>query len=78
MRHYSLTELEMYALAINIANFAHLLKIVDFNAIIDHLVLTHIIKGKTEPTATRIKRLSGVLNSHSFKLYYKEEKGYDT
>ena len=35
--------------AINIASFAHLLKKVDFDAILDHLALVHILKSKTEP-----------------------------
>ena len=39
---YSITELELCGLAINIASFSHLLKRVDFDAIVDHLVLTHI------------------------------------
>ena len=37
----------MGGLAINIASFAHLLKKVDFGAIMDHLALTHIIKSKS-------------------------------
>ena len=37
-RNYSITELEMCGLAINIASFSHLLKRVDFDAIIDHFV----------------------------------------
>ena len=41
-KNYSITELELCGLAINIASFAHLLKRVDFNAIVDHLALTHI------------------------------------
>ena len=36
VRNYSITELEMCGLAINIATFAHLLKKVDFDAIVDH------------------------------------------
>ena len=48
-RNYSITELELCGLAINIASFAHLLKRVDFDAIVDHLALTHIIKSKAEP-----------------------------
>ena len=35
--NYSITELEMFALAITIASFNHLLKKVDFNATVDHL-----------------------------------------
>ena len=54
-KNYSITELELCRLAINIASFAHLLKRVDFDAIVDHLALTHIIKSKAEPATTRIK-----------------------
>ena len=41
-RNYSITELEMCGLAINITSFTHLLKKVDFDAIVDHLALVHI------------------------------------
>ena len=54
-KHYSITELELCRFAINIASFAHLLRRVDFDAIVDHLALIHIIKSKTEPATTRIK-----------------------
>ena len=69
-KNYSITELEMYSLAINIASFAHLLKRVDFDAVVDHLVITHIMKSKMEPATNRIKRLLEVLSSYSFNLYY--------
>ena len=45
----------MCGLAINIASFAHLLR-VDFDAIVDHFTLTHLIKSKAGPTITKIKR----------------------
>ena len=61
-------------MAINIAGFSHLLKRVDFDAIIDHLALTHIIKSKMEPVITRIKRLLELISSHSFTLYYMKGK----
>ena len=54
-KYYSITELELWRLAINIASFAHLLKRVDFDGIVDHLALTHIIKSKAEPATTTIK-----------------------
>ena len=38
-RNYSITELEMCGLTINIASFAHLLKRVDFDATVDYLAL---------------------------------------
>ena len=71
---YSITELERCGLAINIASFAHLLKRVDFDAIVDHLALTHIIKSKVEPATTRIKRLLELISSYSFNLYYMKGK----
>ena len=37
-RNYSVTELELCGLAINIVSFSHLLKRVDFDTIVDHLV----------------------------------------
>ena len=68
--NYSITELEMCGLAINIATFSHLLRKVDFDAVVDHLAITHITKSKMEPTTNRIKRLLEVLSSYSFNLYY--------
>ena len=73
-RNYSITELELCGLAKNIASFSHLLKRVDFDAIVDHLSLTHIIKSKTEPTMTRRKRLLELISSYSFSLYYMKGK----
>ena len=65
-RNYSITELEMCGLAINITSFAHLLKRVDFDAIVEHLAITHIMKSKMEPATNRIKRLLEILSSYSF------------
>ena len=73
-RNYSITELELCGLVINIASFSHLLKRVDFDAIVDHLALTHIIKSKAEPATTRIKRLLELISSYSFNLYYMKGK----
>ena len=68
-KNYSITELEMCGLAINIASFAHLLKRVDFDAVVDHLAITHIMKSKMEPATNRIKRLLEILSSYSFLIY---------
>ena len=70
MKSYSITELELCGLAINIATFSHLLKRVHFDAIVDHLELMHIIKSKVEPATPRIKRLLELISSYSFNLYY--------
>ena len=69
-KNYSITELEMCGLAINITSFAHLLKRVDFDASVDHLAIMHIMKCKMEPATNRIKRLLELLSSYSFNLYY--------
>ena len=65
VRSYLITELELCGLAINIASFSHLLKRVDFDAIVDHLVLTHTIKSKTELVTPRIKRLLELISLYS-------------
>ena len=64
----------MCGLAINIASFADLVKKVDFDAIVDHLALVHILKSKTELATPRIKRLLEVLHAYSFNLYYMKGK----
>ena len=73
-KSYSVTELELCGLAINIASISHLLKRVDFDAIVDHLALTHIIRGKAEPATPRIKRLLELISLYSFNLYYMKGK----
>ena len=52
------------------SKFSHLLKRVNFNAVVDHLSLTHIIQSKAEPATVRIKRLLELISSYSFNLYY--------
>ena len=68
--NYSITELEMCGLAINIASFVHLLRKVDFDAVVDQLAITQIMRSKVEPVTNRIKRLLEVLSVYSFNLYY--------
>ena len=68
--NYSITELEMCGLVINIASFAYLLRKVDFDAVVDHLAITQIMRSKTELATNRIKRLLEVLSAYSFNLYY--------
>ena len=69
-KNYSITELEMCGLAMNIVTFSHLLKKVDFDAVVDHLAIMHIMRSKAEPAMTRIKRLIELLSPYSFNLYY--------
>ena len=73
-KSYSITELEICGLAINIASFSHLLRRVDSDAIVDHLALIHIIKSKIKLATTRIKRLLELISSYSFNLCYMKGK----
>ena len=68
--NYSITELEMCRLAMNIVTFLLLLKKDDLDAVVDHLAITHIMRSKAEPATTRIKRLIELLSPYSFNLYY--------
>ena len=68
--NYSITELKMCALEINIASFAHLLRKVDFDAVVDHLAIPQNMRSKVEPATSKIKRLLELLSSYSFNLYY--------
>ena len=58
-KNYSITALEMCGLAINIESFAHLLKRVDFDAVVDHLAIVHIMKSKADPASNRNKEIVG-------------------
>ena len=68
-KNYSITELEMCRLAMNIAMFSHLLKKVDFDAVLDHLAIAHNMRSKAKPATTRIKRLLELLSPYSCNLY---------
>ena len=67
----------MCGLEINIASFAHLLRKVDFDAVVDHLAITQIMRSKVKLATNRINRLLEVLSAYSFNLYYIKGKGYD-
>ena len=51
-----------------------IVKRVDFDVIVDHFALMHIIKSKMEPATTRIKGLLELITSYSFNLYYMKGK----
>ena len=55
--NYSITELELLGLCVNISQFKHLIAKVGFECTADHLALNYIMKSKTEPTSVRITRL---------------------
>ena len=68
--NYSVTELEMTGLTININLWKHLLHGVEFDCAVDHSAIPYIMKSKNEPPTKRIMRLLELLSQYSFNLYY--------
>ena len=67
---YSVTELEMTGLLVNMNLWENLLKHREFDAAVDHVAVAQIMKAKTEPATTRIMRLFDRFSAYSFNLYY--------
>ena len=72
--NYSVTELEMIGLAINIHLWKPLLLRVEFDCAVDHRALPYIMKSKNLPATSRIIKLLEHLSGHCFKLYYVKRK----
>ena len=68
--HYSVTELEMTGLLVNMGLWKNILHHREFDAAVDHVAVTQILKAKTEPATNRIMRLLDRLSAYSFNLYY--------
>ena len=60
----------MTGLLVNMNLWKNLLKHREFDAVVDHVAVTQIMKAKTEPVTTRIMRLLDRLSAYSFNLYY--------
>ena len=72
--NYSVTELEMTGMAVNIHLWRHLLHKVEFDCAVDHRAIPYIMKAKTLPATTRIMRLLEILSGYAFSLYFVKEK----
>ena len=53
---YSVTELEMTGLLVNMGLWKNILKHREFDAAVNHIAVTQILKAKTEPASNRIMR----------------------
>ena len=71
---YSVTELDMTGLLVNMGLWNNILKHREFDAAVDHVAVTQILKAKTEPASNRIMRLLDRLSAYSFNLYYLKGK----
>ena len=71
---YSVTELKMTGLLVNMGLWKNILKHREFDAAVDYVAVTQILKAKTEPASNRIMILLGRLSAYSFNLYYLKGK----
>ena len=72
--NYSVTELEMTGMAVNIHLWRHLLHRVEFDCPVDHRAIPYIMKAKTLPATARIMRLLEILSGYAFNLYFVKGK----
>ena len=73
--NYSVTEVEMFGLWINIESWPHHLHDKDFDIAVDHRAVVFIMNGnKNPPTTPHIGVLIGKLLKHTFNLYYVKGK----
>ena len=73
-QRYSVTELEMTGLLVNMGLWKSIIRHREFDAAVDHAAVAQIMKAKAEPATTRIKCLLKCLASYSFNLYYVKGK----
>ena len=67
---YSISELELCGLAVNIHGFKCILRNTEFTVIIDHSALLYILNAKREPPTLRLKKHIEVLSQYSFKVKF--------
>ena len=70
VKSYSITELELFGLLINIHGFKQLLRNRHFEVVIDHKAIEYIHRSKDEPASMRLKKLLFHLREYTFDLKY--------
>ena len=71
---YSISELELHGLEINIKAFDHYLRGIHFDVILDHSALVYILKAKREPPTLRIKKILEHLSMYCFTAHFLKGK----
>ena len=69
-RNYSITELELFGLVINVHAFKEQLTGIYFECYCDHSALTFILNSKRPIVTNRLDRLVRALNKFNFSIYY--------
>ena len=73
-KNFSVTELELTGLLVNIHSFMQLLCNRYFEVLVDHKAIEYMIKSKTESPTMRLKTLLLKLSKYTIDLKY--QKGY--
>ena len=71
-KNFSLTELELTGLLVNIHGFMQLLRNRYFTVLVDHKVIEYMIKSKTEFPTMRLKTLLLKLSEYTIDLKYQK------
>ena len=71
-KNFGVTELELTGLLVNIHGFMQLLHNHYFEVLVDHKVIEHMIKSKTETPTTRLKTLLLKLSEYTIGLKYQK------
>ena len=69
---YSVTELELFGLLVNVTAFKYLLRGVEFDAFVDHSAIKDILISKNEPPTARVRRMLFRLSEYTLKIGYKK------
>ena len=72
--NYSISELELTGVMVNVTAFKHLLRNANFHVYCDHSALVHILKAKREPPTLRLKKLIENLSEYKFDIYFLKGK----
>ena len=75
--NYSVTELGMTGMAVNIHLWRHLLHREEFDYAVDHRAISYIMKAKALPATTRIMRLLEIFSGCAFNLYSVKKKSHE-
>ena len=73
-KNFSITELELTGLLVNIHGFMQLLCNRYFEVLVDHKAIEYMIKSKTESPTTRLKTLLLKLSEYMIDLKYQKGK----
>ena len=71
-KNFSVTELELTGLLVNIHGFMQLLCNRYFEVLVDHKAIEYMIKSKTESPTTRLKTLLPKLSEYTIELKYQK------